>query len=89
MREQNMWDDTPPTQEALASEQPFSIDTLTFPQWLQFVFIIRVKEIIERKDCLPVNSAIAPMAEEYFSQTGIRSKGIIKALIAFDRLISQ
>ncbi|MCF5282706.1 pseudouridine synthase, partial [Pseudomonas syringae] len=29
------WDTTPPSEQALASQEPFSVDTLEFAQWLQ------------------------------------------------------
>jgi uncharacterized protein YqcC (DUF446 family) len=32
-------DQTPPSTEALASDQPFCVDTLTLPRWLQFIFL--------------------------------------------------
>ncbi|MEC8429313.1 MAG: YqcC family protein, partial [Pseudomonadota bacterium] len=31
----NLWETQRPADEALASTQPFCIDTLSFPQWLQ------------------------------------------------------
>ena len=36
LRQLGQWDKEPPAPEALASEQPFSVDTLTLPQSLQF-----------------------------------------------------
>lgn len=89
MREQRLWDETPPSAEAMDSCQPFFIDTLTFPQWLQFVFICRVKDIIEQQDSLPTSSEIVPMAEEYLSQVNVQGKHIIRSLRAFDQLINQ
>ena len=31
------WSDTPPSDEALASPLPFGVDTLSLPEWLQFI----------------------------------------------------
>ena len=35
LRQLGLWDKIPPSTEALASTQPFCVDTLTLPQWLQ------------------------------------------------------
>ncbi|WP_199609301.1 YqcC family protein [Flocculibacter collagenilyticus] len=59
-----LWQSTPPTQEALRSQQPFCYDTLRFEQWLQFIFIPRMTMLVEQKQPLPTSIAIAPMAEE-------------------------
>ena len=39
LRRLGLWDAAPPPAEALASTEPFAIDTLTPPQWLQFIFL--------------------------------------------------
>ncbi len=49
--------------------EPFSIDTMNFPQWLQAVFIPRFNELISTKRTLPQKLALSPMAEVYFLQT--------------------
>ena len=36
LRQMGLWQAVPPSPEALASSQPFCIDTLDFSQWLQF-----------------------------------------------------
>ncbi|HSX51436.1 MAG TPA: YqcC family protein, partial [Cellvibrio sp.] len=33
LRELRLWDSEMISEEALASEQPFAVDTMTFPQW--------------------------------------------------------
>ena len=66
LRTLGLWDETPPSAEALASTQPFCVDTLTFPQWLQFVFLPRMSHLVEFEQPLPQQCGIAPMAEEYF-----------------------
>jgi uncharacterized protein YqcC (DUF446 family) len=47
LRQLGLWDKLPPSQEALASDQPFSIDTLTLPQWLQFIFLPTIYQLLE------------------------------------------
>src|SRR6187431_39711 len=80
LRELQLWDDEMISEAALASEQPFAIDTMTFPQWLQFIFLPRIHFMIEQQMQLPGNCGIAPMAEQYFSVLGLPSSTLIKNL---------
>ena len=88
LRVLQLWDDEWPSREALASEQPFAIDTLTFPQWLQFIFLPRMYLLIDAQAPLPENSGIAPMAEQYFSVLDLHSAPLIGHLVRIDRLLS-
>lgn len=81
-----MWSATPPTQEALASCEPFCVDTLAFEEWLQWIFLPRMKVILENDEALPAASGILVMAElAYRNQPSAR--GLLETLGAFDRLI--
>lgn len=60
------WQEYPIDPVALASVEPFCLDTMTLPQWLQFVFIARLKALIEGGFQLPNGSGVLPLAEEYF-----------------------
>ncbi len=57
------WSAQAPSAEALASQEPFCVDTLSFAQWLQWIFVPRMKLIIESDAALPARSGIRPMAE--------------------------
>ncbi len=43
LQQRQLWQDILPPDEALASSEPFCVDTLTFPQWLQFIFIPKMR----------------------------------------------
>lgn len=64
----NLWDSMPPSQEALASTEPFSIDHLDIHQWLQWIFIPRMQAIIDANAELPLNFAITPYLEEVLKE---------------------
>lgn len=64
MREQGFWSDVPPTAEALASEQPFAVDTLSLPEWLQWIYLQRLRALIEADLPLPTGAQVKPYAEE-------------------------
>lgn len=87
LREQALWESSPPSFEALGSQQPFCVDTLRFSQWLQFIFIARIKIIIESGDTLPARSGIVPIAEENFRGADYDASRIIHCLAKFDALI--
>jgi uncharacterized protein YqcC (DUF446 family) len=88
LRQLGLWDRVPPSPEALASDQPFSIDTLTLPQWLQFIFLPTIYRLLEEGDPLPGRCGIAPMAEEYFRGLGLASSTLERALLQMDQLLS-
>lgn len=88
LRQLGQWDRIPPPAEALASKQPFSVDTLTLPQWLQFVFLPTLYRMLDEDQPLPQRCGIAPMAEEYFRGTGLRSGELEAALLRIDELLS-
>ncbi|WP_417517647.1 YqcC family protein [Marinobacter sp.] len=88
LRQLGMWETERPPADAFVSSEPFCLDTLTFTQWLQFVFLERMKLIIESAHPLPTVSGIAPMAEEYFRGRPESGQSLIRELEAFDRLLS-
>ena len=59
-----LWSNTPPNTAAFASTAPFCYDTMRFEQWLQFVFIIKMKQLIAANQPLPKGAYITPMAEQ-------------------------
>ena len=89
LRDLYLWSLEMPSQEALASTQPFAIDTLTFPQWLQFIFIPRLYTMVEKRLPLPAVSGIKPMAEEYFSVLNLNSAVLILHIERMDELLSN
>ena len=89
LRQLGQWDAVAPPAKALESEQPFCVDTLTLPQWLQFVFLPTLCSMLERGQSLPERCGIAPMAEEYFRGTGLGSDELLAALACVDDLLSK
>jgi uncharacterized protein YqcC (DUF446 family) len=88
LRQLGVWESEPPSVEALQSTQPFGIDRLAFTQWLQFVFIGRMKVLIEEGHPLPQVSGMAPMAEEHFGTRKGSGQRLIDELANMDRLLS-
>lgn len=84
-----LWDEVSPSPEALSSQEPFSVDTLDFEQWLQWIFLPRMKLILEQDLPLPNASGIQEMAEMVFASRAMqgRDQPLQVLLKEFDQLI--
>ena len=82
------WAPAAPAVERLASAEPFCVDTLAFEEWLQWIFLPRMKDIIERGEGLPSACSIRPMAEMAWAVEGARVAVLLELLEEFDRLIN-
>lgn len=89
LRIRELWESVPPEPRALASQEPFCIDTLSFEQWLQWIFLPRMKDILEGDEALPSVSGILAMAEMVYQGRPQQMAGLLQALAAFDALISR
>ena len=89
LRRLDLWQETKPSPDALASELPFCHDTLEFPQWLQFIFLQRMKMLLEASGPLPTVCGITPYAEEYFRTTSKDTTILLEHLAAIDQLLTS
>ena len=89
LRVQKLWQSEPPSEQALASTEPFAIDTLNFTQWLQFIFIEKISVLLQLNLPLPTAMAIAPMATEYFKSQSINSAEIVALITRIDLTINE
>ncbi|MCD5996319.1 YqcC family protein [Pseudomonas sp. CDFA 602] len=87
LRALGWWDTTPPGEQALSSQEPFCVDSLEFEQWLQWIFLPRMKIILERDLPLPNASGIVEMAEMVYSGRRNEARLLQKHLARFDQLI--
>lgn len=72
----------------LQSTQPFCHDTLKPQQWLQFVFIAKLEQLIKMNLPLPANCDITPYIQEALKEHSNVSD-ITKATKAIDDLLSK
>ena len=80
-----LWDNAPPPATALASGAPFCHDTLAFHQWLQWLFIPRLRQMIAQRAPLPGTCNIAPMAELSYAEAVWDNDELIELLRAIDQ----
>jgi uncharacterized protein YqcC (DUF446 family) len=62
----NRWSTSPLTPEKLENMGAFGENTMTFEQWIQFILIPRVNQIIQEKDAFPEGSMLAAHAVRVF-----------------------
>lgn len=89
MRALSLWSDEPPPASAFVSQKPFFVDTMSFPEWLQFVMLPRLQALIDEGQPMPASADIAPMAEEYFKNTDVRAARLINLIREMDLLITH
>ncbi|WP_026970315.1 YqcC family protein [Aliagarivorans marinus] len=80
-----LWQPMPPSAQALESVAPFCVDTLSFPQWLQFVLIPRMDAILDSGQALPSKVAIHPYAEEALKHSEVDVSELLALILSFDR----
>lgn len=83
------WQEETPSAEALASPEPFCVDTLAFEQWLQWIFLPRMKVLLETGAALPSVSGIQAMAEMVYQHQPSVARRLLELLGEFDRLITR
>lgn len=88
LRISGKWDAYQPPQEALVSSQPFCFDTLRFEQWLQWIFLPRMKQILEHSKPLPSKSSIFTYAQETLHKYDPPAANLLTLIKRFDDLIA-
>jgi len=89
LQAQGRWDSEPPPSAALRSTQPFAVDTLSFDQWLQWVLLPRLQDLLLRQLPLPTSCAIQPMAEEVYGDRDPEGKRIVMIVADIDVLLNR
>ncbi len=88
MRRIDLWEEIAPDPQALASSAPFCYDTLQFQQWLQWIFLARMRALIDAGAPLPGACDIQPLAEHSFAELPQDTSHLLKLIGEIDRSIS-
>ena len=86
LRELEWWDAVPPPEEALNSRAPFCADRMEFRQWLQWLFLPRLRELVSRGGRLPQECRIAPAGEMAWREEPLASRRLLPLLRRIDQL---
>lgn len=85
LRRIGFWQETTPNQEQMNFAAPFGRDTLTFSQWLQFVFLPLSREMLDQYETLPRASDVSTVAETQYRDQEETAE-LLKLLREFDAL---
>jgi uncharacterized protein YqcC (DUF446 family) len=85
MRKLGMWDIEEPTPEAYAKMGAFGMNTMAFAQWLRWVFVPRVRGLLESDGPWPPSSAVGTHAVREFDGYSEASE-LVTLLCRFDDL---
>lgn len=89
MRRISLWEGERPSDEALSSLVPFCHDTLEFHQWLQWVFLPKMKAVLETEENFPTSSDIAPLAEYSLARIPQNTGRLLQLIQKFDEFINR
>jgi uncharacterized protein YqcC (DUF446 family) len=89
LRRLDLWQSEPPSAAALASTEPFCIDTLNFPQWLQFIFLPRMYALAQAEQLPLGRCEIQPLAEQYFAELHLPVTPLIDCIGRLDTAINS
>lgn len=88
LRRLGYWQQEALAPEALHSCEPFCVDTMSAAQWLQFVFLPRMHQLMAARQLPPGRCEVAPLAEQYFGATPT-TEPLLEAIRDLDRLVSS
>ncbi|WP_291614907.1 YqcC family protein [Colwellia sp.] len=83
-----LWQMQQPSAAELASSAPFCCDTLAFEQWLQFIFIPRITQLINQQQALPAKIALRTMSEESFKHLSAKAKPLLDIIQNIDQTLT-
>jgi uncharacterized protein YqcC (DUF446 family) len=85
MKRIGMWQSTPLPAAAYEFRKAFGMDTMAFSQWLQFIFIPRVRDLIRTGAAFPSSSMVGAQAVRE-SDTVPDTGELVQLLSTFDAL---
>lgn len=88
LRNLHWWENQAPSAQALASSQPFCLDSLSFAQWLQWVLLPRMSYLLDQQLPLPESCAVAAMADMVYQDQLAQTAALRKQLEQLDSLFA-
>jgi len=88
MKKADLWEIARPKDEAFTDMGAFGQRTMSFAQWLRWVFVPNVEGLVASRGPWPTSSSVAVMAtREGDTDPGIQS--LVASLSNFDRLFGR
>jgi uncharacterized protein YqcC (DUF446 family) len=82
------WSAEPLPDSAYDFREAFAMDTMAFGQWLQFIFVPRVKAIVEQHGAFPASSQVGTQAVREFDGSPQAAR-LVSLLCEFDGLFNK
>ncbi len=91
LRHAELWGDIPPDDKAIHSREPFCVDTMPIEQWLQWVFIPKIKQMTASPDFqgFPHRSDIHTMVDYIFMTYHQKTDDITATVKKIDALLNE
>lgn len=87
LRRLDLWEAHAPIAADLQSVQPFCCDTLSLPQWLQWILLPRMRAAVSAGGPYPPRSGIHAYAEEWVRYQPGEYPELLRLIKRFDDLI--
>lgn len=88
LRSLGLWLNEPPSAEALSSKEPFAVDTLEPQEWLQWIFIARMRYMLHQGMPIPTHFSMTPYFEECWKQQA-SFESVLSIIKQFDEVASN
>ena len=86
LRNLDVWRNQPLPESAYQSQEAFLADTMTFYQWLQFILLVRIRDIVKERGHFPASSSVGVYAIRALD--GVWEAGdLMQVLYEFDDFI--
>jgi len=87
MKNSGLWQDQPLAPEQYNFNRAFGMDTMAYSQWLQFIFIPRVAELLRTAGEFPSSSSVGAQAIREFDGCS-EAQGLVTLLCEFDSIFN-
>ena len=89
LKAQNLWTAEHPSAEALMSQEPFAVDHMDFNEWLQWLFIPRIRMMIEEQLPLPKGANISAMGDVFCQVNCVSTDELLNCLNRIDEAMNR
>ncbi|MDO7643403.1 MAG: YqcC family protein [Reinekea forsetii] len=88
MMRDGRWQSMAPSAEAMMSTDPFCINSMDFLEWLQWIYLARLRALIDAGRPMPMGAQVAPYAEEALKAEGAKVTTLIALVRDLDRALA-
>jgi|SRR5690554_597413 len=87
LKQIDAWQVAQPEASAFNSNTPFCVDTMSLEQWLRYLFIPRMRALVDAGNGLPTSCAITEQVEMVFTKN--EKARVMEVTLAIDQLLTE